>query len=254
MSQWLLFACAAGYWIVCNQYWSIALMSCGRSTFYLTHFIRLLCFYTFYLFLGHAVLVAARKKRRRWLHIDIWSDKSHCICLLLYTCIRIHWIWFTTSFSVCEPFTYGLNCMKRCKNCRYGKACNSITGVCSAGCKPGWSGENCDKGLYGYFSSKRTTNYCFANLFSLSKSMTFFSFFVVFSACPFGTYGVDCVMQCGKCRKNETCHSVTGLCNGQCVNGWKGDKCDERRYKVKSMCLWALSVTFGAITWKAKWL
>ena len=85
-----------------------------------------------------------------------WPDILH-LFLVEYAYIRIQCIWFTTSFPVCEPFTYGLNCMKTCKNCRYGKACNSITGVCSAGCKPGWSGENCDKGLYEYNSSSNRT-------------------------------------------------------------------------------------------------
>ena len=61
------------------------------------------------------------------------------------------------------------------------------------------------------------------------------------------------MMQCGKCINNETCHSVTGLCKGQCLNGWKGGKCDQRRYNVKSVCSLTLSVTFGAVTWIAKW-
>ena len=48
--------------------------------------------------------------------------------------------------SACAAFTFGFDCMGRCGHCRQDKKCNLMTGHCSSGCKPGWTGERCDRG------------------------------------------------------------------------------------------------------------
>ena len=45
--------------------------------------------------------------------------------------------------AVCEPYTYGVRCDRKCGHCRLKQACNMVTGVCSAGCQAGWQGKQC---------------------------------------------------------------------------------------------------------------
>lgn len=43
---------------------------------------------------------------------------------------------------------YGSGCLKNCsEHCLHADKCNKATGICDAGCKPGYKGELCDKGL-----------------------------------------------------------------------------------------------------------
>ena len=43
----------------------------------------------------------------------------------------------------CLSGSYGENCTKRCGiNCR---DCNSVNGLCDFGCKPGWTGIDCNQ-------------------------------------------------------------------------------------------------------------
>jgi hypothetical protein len=48
-------------------------------------------------------------------------------------------------FVACEAGKYGQDCQNTCGNCI--GTCDSQTGVCSLGCKPGWVGSKCIEGL-----------------------------------------------------------------------------------------------------------
>lgn len=51
-------------------------------------------------------------------------------------------------FLECSQGMYGSGCLKKCsKHCLYDDKCNRTTGTCDAGCKPGYKGALCDKGL-----------------------------------------------------------------------------------------------------------
>lgn len=48
----------------------------------------------------------------------------------------------------CSTGTYGPGCLDSCTgHCLNDKACNTTTGRCDAGCKPGYTGEKCDTGI-----------------------------------------------------------------------------------------------------------
>lgn len=47
------------------------------------------------------------------------------------------------------------------------------------------------------------------------------------TACIEGRYGLNCSLQCvGHCRDGITCNHVTGLCDGGCDKGWRGNMCE----------------------------
>ena len=45
----------------------------------------------------------------------------------------------------CGTGTYGIDCNNTCDHCR-DKRCDSVSGICQYGCKPGWQGNHCDQG------------------------------------------------------------------------------------------------------------
>lgn len=52
-------------------------------------------------------------------------------------------------FVVCVSGYYGKNCNNQCSiNCYMNRSCDRVTGECDGGCKPGWTGINCDWGKY----------------------------------------------------------------------------------------------------------
>lgn len=50
----------------------------------------------------------------------------------------------------CPSWYNGKNCSNhQCSiNCKVTKDCDMFTGQCKGGCKPGWTGNNCDQGNY----------------------------------------------------------------------------------------------------------
>lgn len=46
----------------------------------------------------------------------------------------------------CPLGYYGKNCLNQCsKNCNFTRRCDSVTGQCDGGCKPGWVSITCDQ-------------------------------------------------------------------------------------------------------------
>lgn len=48
--------------------------------------------------------------------------------------------------SECDAGLYGENCIKSCGYCNGSKECHHVTGHCSKGCEPGYTGITCKKG------------------------------------------------------------------------------------------------------------
>lgn len=51
------------------------------------------------------------------------------------------------SISECKLTTYGETCSMKCGQCKRKKHCHHITGICTRGCKKGFQGERCNKGI-----------------------------------------------------------------------------------------------------------
>lgn len=74
-------------------------------------------------------------------------------------------------------------------HCLHDYACDNTTGICLDGCSAGWTGWACSQ------------------------------------ACLFGTYGINCSLNCGHCAANQTCHTETGHCPSSCADGWTAETC-----------------------------
>lgn len=86
------------------------------------------------------------------------------------------------------------------------------------GCKSGYQGLNCKKGIvlcYGFENQNK--NQCFYNWI---KELTFLE-------CNAGYYGKNCTSTCGNCLKNSFCHHITGACFEGCKPGYQEPTCIE---------------------------
>ncbi|KAL8592911.1 hypothetical protein ACOMHN_050738 [Nucella lapillus] len=89
----------------------------------------------------------------------------------------------------CEPGMHGVGCTLRCGKCFKGQVCSSETGVCTAGCQPGFYAPLCLK------------------------------------ECDDGFYG-DCAKECGRCLKDLPCNKSSGHCDG-CSPGYPLPLCKD---------------------------
>ncbi|XP_041374080.1 multiple epidermal growth factor-like domains protein 10 [Gigantopelta aegis] len=101
---------------------------------------------------------------------------------------------------VCDAGTFGYDCSKFC-HCR-DAPCNYVTGECTGGCKPDWTGRTC-------------------------------------SVCDSDHYGTLCEKSCSsrhcdESRNNSSCNKMTGRCDDECIPGWMDQdctkKCSESKY------------------------
>ncbi|XP_062579125.1 multiple epidermal growth factor-like domains protein 10 [Saccostrea cucullata] len=92
----------------------------------------------------------------------------------------------------CASGTFGPDCKYNCsRHCLNDSVCNSITGKCDKGCKPGYMGEQCN------------------------------------NVCTMDSYGTDCMFSCSQnCLNKEPCDHVTGVCKNGCSEGYKGELCN----------------------------
>ena len=52
-------------------------------------------------------------------------------------------------FVECSPGFYGVECLQECSSfCKRSRDCNHVTGFCKNGCKTGWQGSDCFKGIF----------------------------------------------------------------------------------------------------------
>lgn len=61
----------------------------------------------------------------------------------------------------CQLGSYGTDCRGVCSvNCFHASRCDKVTGQCYSGCKPGWTGNKCDKSMvFIFFCSKGILKY-----------------------------------------------------------------------------------------------
>lgn len=53
------------------------------------------------------------------------------------------------TFLACPDGYYGKKCENECsENCKVTKRCNTVTGHCEVGCKPGWTTKTCKQSMY----------------------------------------------------------------------------------------------------------
>ncbi|GFR92678.1 multiple epidermal growth factor-like domains 10 [Elysia marginata] len=94
---------------------------------------------------------------------------------------------------VCEEghFDVSTKCEKSCSvHCKY--TCDSITGECTEGCKPGYKGTLCN------------------------------------NKCKVGKFGAKCEKTCSPHCLNRSCNHIHGSCPSGCKHGYSGKLCDQK--------------------------
>ncbi|XP_056002221.1 platelet endothelial aggregation receptor 1-like isoform X2 [Ostrea edulis] len=150
----------------------------------------------------------------------------------------------------CSSGYFGSSCRETCSvNCAEG-TCDQQMGKCHRGCKPSWTGDQCDRcksGLYGDICNNDCTtcpsgcnrhsgdcegtcpNDKYGKLCDLPCSPGCSGGCNKYTGmcdhgCVFGKFGVNCSENCNiGCIAD--CDQNNGRC--ECKTGWKGDKCDE---------------------------
>lgn len=73
----------------------------------------------------------------------------------IYNCLKS----MVSTFTVCSPYYYGIDCITPCGHCRGDDVCNNVTGYCPLGCKQHWVGSKCNGTTLIFFFYT-----CFQNL------------------------------------------------------------------------------------------
>ena len=63
-------------------------------------------------------------------------DVHNCIIIIIICCVD------------CQGKTYGQDCKDLCGQCKGGQPCDTVTGECTGGCEPGYTGQNCQHGMF----------------------------------------------------------------------------------------------------------
>ncbi|XP_041374097.1 protein draper-like [Gigantopelta aegis] len=111
------------------------------------------------------------------LYRDTYGDKAMDFC--------------EVQVFICDAGTFGDDCRYFC-HCLNGP-CNYVTGECSGGCKPNWSGQTCsecDSDHYGPLCGKPCSS-----------------------------------RQCDESGGKSSCNKTTGRCDNGCTAGWKEHDC-----------------------------
>ncbi|KAK7501070.1 hypothetical protein BaRGS_00007555, partial [Batillaria attramentaria] len=125
----------------------------------------------------------------------------------------------------CSDGFWGQNCGIQCGWCRENGPCDSNTGQCLAGCKDGWTGDNCLTSTKGSIPAVTPVNF---RKSARSRSP------LVMRRCYNGTWGPYCMRNCGHCLGNNSCEKDSGFCEpaGRCKPGWTGDRCQYRLFQA----------------------
>lgn len=143
----------------------------------------------------------------------------------------------TGKCQYCASGLYGERCELTCDHCRQGM-CDRNLGNCLYGCNDGRYGEKCEKmctkkcrvcnqndgscimcepPMWGEYCDNRCPVNCdFCNVTSGDCL-----------ECNPGFYGQICTNACNNCLDGY-CQKETGYCEGNCLNGWFGAKCDKK--------------------------
>ncbi|XP_041346758.1 multiple epidermal growth factor-like domains protein 11 [Gigantopelta aegis] len=142
---------------------------------------------------------------------------------------------------VCDAGTFGDDCSQFC-HCRDGP-CNYTNGYCIGGCKPNWTGTNCndcDSSHYGDLCSKQCSSRHCDETTGVSSCDVRGSCdrgcdpgwkgTDCLEQCPDGQYGKACGKSCAdrKCLdSSSSCDHVTGKCVSGCQRGYQYVDCTE---------------------------
>ncbi|XP_041374114.1 receptor-type tyrosine-protein phosphatase mu-like [Gigantopelta aegis] len=143
---------------------------------------------------------------------------------------------------VCDAGTFGDDCRQFC-HCLNGP-CNYVTGECTGGCKPNWTGttcSECDSKHYGPLCGKpcygrhcdesrgksscdRKSGLCVDGCSAGWKGPD------CTQECDYGRYGLSCGKSCNSRHCDEShgkssCDKQTGRCDNGCAAGWKEPDC-----------------------------
>ncbi|XP_041374088.1 multiple epidermal growth factor-like domains protein 10 [Gigantopelta aegis] len=137
---------------------------------------------------------------------------------------------------VCAAGSFGDDCSQFC-HCR-DRPCNHVTGECTGGCKPNWTGQtSCDSSHYGELCNNNcSSRHC--NVSSSCHNITgrcdsgctagWMSPDCT-TKCQGGTFGPGCHSKCsGRYCKGDSsfCDVQNGTCQHGCQPGWKSPSCD----------------------------
>ncbi|XP_041374108.1 protein jagged-1-like [Gigantopelta aegis] len=135
---------------------------------------------------------------------------------------------------VCDAGTFGDNCTMFC-HCQDGP-CNYVTGECSGGCKPNWTGHTCsecDSNHYGHLCENSCSNkHCNGSCNKLTGQCengctAGWMELDCTKKCSESTYGFQCANNCNQrnCLGNSSCDHVAGTCDQGCDRGYQGEDC-----------------------------
>ncbi|XP_041374128.1 multiple epidermal growth factor-like domains protein 10 [Gigantopelta aegis] len=142
---------------------------------------------------------------------------------------------------VCDAGTFGDDCSQFC-HCLNG-TCNYVTGDCTGGCKPNWTGTSCsecDSDHYGPLCDKSCSGrHCDESLGKSSCDKltgrcdngctTGWMEQDCTKGCDSEHFGVNCQTACADrhCKGEQLCNNELGHCVGGCLPGWTGLTCTE---------------------------
>lgn len=95
---------------------------------------------------------------------------SICHIKSIYNCLKA----MVSTFTVCSPYYYGIDCITPCGHCRGDDVCNNVTGHCPLGCKQHWVGSKCNGTTLIFF---------FLYMFSKFEKTTFLFRFQIIVHC-----------------------------------------------------------------------
>lgn len=76
------------------------------------------------------------------IHVSLKTHPYICTYMLLNA----------TKNTACQVGYYGKDCTGRCSiHCYYTSLCDRFTGLCTRGCKAGWTGNMCDRRNFCFY-------------------------------------------------------------------------------------------------------
>ncbi|XP_048252744.1 uncharacterized protein LOC125380980 isoform X2 [Haliotis rufescens] len=152
---------------------------------------------------------------------------------------------------VCSDGWFGDDCEQECNCLNSTEICDKITGACSSGCRPGFTGTDCQThcsdGWFGDGCRERcnclnSTETCDKITGACSSGCRpGFTGTDCQTLCSDGWFGDGCRERCNCLNSTETCDKITGACSSGCrpgftgtdcqtlcSDGWFGDGCGER--------------------------
>ncbi|BFZ21379.1 hypothetical protein BsWGS_24417 [Bradybaena similaris] len=172
----------------------------------------------------------------------------------------------------CQPGYTGDRCDQRCDGQTHGRDCNStcpqhcenintslsvcdhVSGVCTQGCQPGYTGDRCDQHCDGLTHGRDCNSTCPQHCENINTSLSVCDHVsgVCTQGCQPGYTGDRCDQHCDRGRHGQGCNStcpqhceninislsvcdhVSGVCTQGCLPGYTGDRCDQLSEKANT--------------------